>query len=304
MTTAPARRGFTLVELLVVVALLALLAALSAGAYFRIQASEKNRAAEATLSKLNTLHDRRWKAVLDTASQDALQSKIPDLVVQFAGGDKDRARAVWTYMRLKNEFPTTRAEAVTDVVIPGTAVVVLQHRKIFDQLPNSGTPEEQSAACLYLALTATGNRGETVAGDGLEQQTADINLTGGGSARVFVDPWAQPIIYFRMGFAPELNLPPYIRSGVQNRDLCDPLGKLTQAQGTWTAASLNLFWAAMAQNHIGAGTVVPATYPIPSQNWVPTAVSAGPDKAFGAPTYFDGDNLVGFRLRREGNRGD
>jgi prepilin-type N-terminal cleavage/methylation domain-containing protein len=310
MTAAPARRrGFTLVELLVVVLLIATLAAISVGAFFRVQAAEKNRATEATLSKIQTALNRAWSADLDNA-----KDTVPPEIVLFAGNDKDRARVIWSYMKLKNDFPTTCQEARSPVVIPG--VYTLPAKQVFlQQLPNVPLPTKpddaaaQSAACLYVALNSTGIRGEVVGTDGLNQQTADVVLPGGTAAnKVYVDAWGKPIAFVRMAFPDEVNGPPYTRGGVVNRDPCDPLGKLTQGSGGWGAPQLNIFWQAIVTNHVGAGSLPfpPAAYPMPPnaqvRSWIATTVSAGPDGDWS--NYFDGDNLVGYRIRREGARGD
>lgn len=319
MTTAPARRrGFTLVELLVVVALLAVLAAISAGAFFRVQAAERVRATEATLSKLQTGINRKWSAVLDTA-----KDTIPAEIVTFAGGDKDRARVIWTYMRLKNEFPTTFQEARNSVTIPG--YYELKPRSVFVQpllidkslpdLPLPQTPEDaakQSAACLYLTLTATASRGEAMDLDGLNQQTGTVTFPGAvpDSLPVFVDAWGKPIAFFRMAFPNEVQGPPYTRAGAKFMDPCDPLGKLVTAGGTWSPNTLATFWTVITRNHVGVVPPLPggppATYQFPPagaiQNWVATTISIGPDEEWS--NFFDGDNLVGYRIRREGAQGN
>ena len=317
MTTAAARRrGFTLVELLVVIALIVVLAALTAGAVFRVQASEKNRATEATLSKIETGINRKRTAVLDDAADDYRLDKIPPALVAFAGNDKDRARVLWTYMKLKNEFPTTVLEAKTPVTIPGAASIPA--RTVFAQLPNVPLPTNdeqaarQSAACLYLSLTAAAVRGEVMSLDGLNQQVADLPLDpanpGAGTARMFVDAWGGPIAFLRMASPEEVQYPPYVRGGVANKDPCDPQGKLVLGTGGWGTAQLTLFWTSVTSNMYGAGTVFPATYPTPPaqpvRNWVMTTISAGPDGTFGGSFVPDSDELVGYRIRREGARGD
>jgi prepilin-type N-terminal cleavage/methylation domain-containing protein len=341
------RRAFTLVELMLVVALMAVLVALSTGAYFRIRASELVRATEATESKLNTLLDKRWKAVRTQATDDLNANTPASLAVMaFAGNDKDRARVVMTYLKLKNEFPTTVAEACAPIKI-GT-VVVYQPRSVFTSQFGApditgtppmglGTPEE-SAALFYLAITATGNRGETAGPDGTANQTGDVNITftpvGGTQTskpmRAYMDSWGNPIIFVRQAYQPELNSPPYVQAGVLARDMADPPIRTGQ-QGklmTWTPAGLTAFWAIVSANQyqysgFPNATSFPTTggYPADTSgawNWVPTVISAGPNKNVVKPPtgtgnpwdstspdgLFGGDNIVSYRLRREGNRGD
>lgn len=325
--TVARRRGFTLVELMLVVALMAVLVALSTGAYFRIRASELVRATEATESKLNTLMDKRWTAIRDQADTD-LKTNTPAVavVLQFAGNDKDRARTIWTYLKFKNEFPTTIAEACNPVTLP-TGFVVFTPRSVFTSQFGVGAaglptpPPEESAAVFYLALTATGNRGETVGPDGTQQQTGDVSITFTPPAgtqtskpmRAYMDSWGNPIMFVRMASPDEVNASPYIRAtGNTNRDFLDPMAKLLTPSATWTAppstpspnSMLDLFWAKVMQNHIsaGVGTSNLTTYSNPSRNWVPTVISMGPNKKWDG--FFDQDNIVSYRLRREGNRGD
>ena len=73
----PHRAGFTLIELLVVIALIATLAALSAGAFFRVRAGQLKSASEATLVKLNTALDNRWKAIQESVNEDARKNQGP-----------------------------------------------------------------------------------------------------------------------------------------------------------------------------------------------------------------------------------
>lgn len=322
MTTARTRRrGFTLIELLVVMSIIALLAALSAGTYFRIYGAEKVRATNALGTKLNSALDRRWEAVNRTASQDHQNGTIPPQIVAFAGNDRDRARVIWTYMQQKINFPTSFAEAKTDVILGG---YTLRHLRVFDQLPSAaGVPAEvQSAACLYLALTATGSRGDVVGTDGLEQQSTDLPIAT-GTVRVFVDAWDTPILFVRLAMPDEVNATPYLRARQSALDTArdpndpalgnPPVGSLARATASWTITgagnSLDTFWTAIAANHYGVGALIPATtYPTTgaalSRNWVTTVISAGPNKQWNGPFAPGSDDIISFRLRREGNRGD
>jgi len=326
MTTAPARRGgFTLIELLVVISIIAILAALSAGTYFRIQAAEKVRAMNATGTKLNGHLGSKWTAILDAAADDVSKGNMPQAVLTLAGNDRDRARTIWTYFKLKNEFPTTYAEAIGDVCPNPTqlaagdnrrgiwvwlplpqnnanpAVLVLPARTIFtaENLTQAATPEEQSAVCLYLALSKAGNRGETAEGDGLP--VTDMTI-GGVSRRVFVDPWDSPIAFSRMSYVGEVNTQEYVRAGAGARDPLDPNARLVAFNTTWTTVQRDYFWTLATSNHI-TGTGIPVPY-VSTLNWSAAVISAGPNRQWDGLFAPDSDNVVSYRLRREGNRGD
>lgn len=322
----PRRGAFTLVEVLVVVSILAILAALATAAFYRVRASQSISASEATINKLESGLGRKWSAVLDNAKQ----AGIPDGLVTFAGNDRDRARVLYTYLLLKNEFPTTFGEAgvggsyntglpmnpqATALTVPGYGTVAALPGKaayaapVFDYLRRNypsqavtvtfGNTAEDSAALLYQALTATGTRGETMTGDGLQGQvgqvTVSIQVNGSAPGTpltlpAYIDAWGQPISFSRHTFLPELNGREFSKAkqpaaqGGPFRDPIDPFGKLvtptpgsnnTPAVGVWTVGSganysLKQFWAAL--------------YPAPSPHWAY-------DGAF--PTEYKADGIPG-----------
>src|SRR5262249_16338592 len=101
-------------EVLVVVGILAILAALVASAVFRVLESQKENLSEATVRTLAQELDRHWQAVVNQANKEV----IPDWVKDFAGraanapNYEQRARVLWIKLRLKQEFPMNFAEAV------------------------------------------------------------------------------------------------------------------------------------------------------------------------------------------------
>ena len=321
-TMATTRRGgFSLIELLTVISILALLMAISAGAYFRIRSAQDQTNTEATMSKINTGMDKKWKAVLDQSTEEVKQEQIPEVQVLIANlnGNKDLARTIWAYIRMRSEFPTTFREAQTPLVV---GFVTFQPRKIFlpPALPLWSTVpavpvEEQSAACLYIALTQSGNRGETFGGDGTGNQARDLNLTGAPAGtlpvKVYMDSWNKPLAFCRMGYSAEVQNPPFSKvptpaaPAVALRDPFDPTGQIVRyaAANALNAASLASFWSELNKYHMTIGGVSPAPALYAPQNWVPTTISAGRNQVFGAGIGTD-DDLLSYRLRREGTKGD
>jgi prepilin-type N-terminal cleavage/methylation domain-containing protein len=298
------RGGFTLVELLVVILLIVILAALSAGAFFKVQAAQRVGATEATIRKLQIGLDARWKDVLHDA-----RKTVPDPIVTLAGGDRDRAIAIWTYAKLKNEFPENFTEATTTIIFATAPPVTLQPRQVFATVAGKPEPDPrlQSAALFYAALTQTGGGGATFDLDGVAQQ---VGTTPSGHT-VFVDSWGTPITFVRWAGPPEVQNEPYARANtIQTRlgpfwtkNPLDPSGKLLM---TPDPHPLNA-WA-QTPNRVIAMNALGIDFT--QDNLVPTLISAGPDKEWGLDIYgansadAGSDNVVGYRLRREGAQGN
>ncbi len=348
------RRGFSLIEVLVVISIIGVLAAISAGAMFRLRAAQTASNTEGTLSKLHGLMMDRWHASLDRAKKT-----VPSDLVDRCGGDKERAVAIWTYAVLKNDFPTTFAEANAKIDLGGNAV--LQPLGIFKPISKpttaylatqTPTVQQQSAALFYAAITQGSGGGSAAGLEGSNQQVGKTDVVDTAATAqnaniplsVYKDGWGTPVLFVRHASGGELNAPPYARANTVKvsqpnqavkvaslnvLNMLDPQARIS----VWTGMSdPNPWLAAMQlsplmrndtflQNQFSQGLGVTSTDPMDlmvmqafgpissGTNVLPTLVSAGANKKFGADplniTADDSaDNVLSYRLRREGDRGN
>src|SRR5262245_16835251 len=138
----PARGGFTLVELMVVVAIIAILLSLGAAAFLKARDAQLRRNSEQVVITTSDGLYRQWRSALDTARAE----QPNDYELWLANGEDRRARVIHVLAALRREFPTTFDEARLD---PTYA----------KQLPAAGnggrSSEDEASACLYLALKKT-----------------------------------------------------------------------------------------------------------------------------------------------------
>ncbi|MDB5313846.1 MAG: prepilin-type cleavage/methylation protein [Gemmataceae bacterium] len=293
---SPRRVGFTLIELLVVIAILALLAAITAAAVNRVRAGQMAKTTEQTVGKLQIAIDQQWKAVIDKCKQDQVQGKIPSAVVAICDGDLDRAASLWTYANLKRAFPQTFQEAKWSFVINGATV--LQPRTTFGQVPNTNTgyPDGEAAALLYLILNEGANGGANSMTDDVTASAQMDLLVGSANFRVYKDAYGNMIPFVRFFQTTEINSAPFVNAKDPSKDPIDPRGKLYNQSGTWTAA--NQTAALVALNTAGPAVAFDAT------NKMITVISYGPNKTFENNPLGTTDDVYGYRLRRLGKQGD
>ena len=322
MTTRQARRaGFTLVEMLVVISIIAILAAISVGAFFLVRGSSEKNAAEATLNKLHSTFDVKYKAVLDDAKKT-----VPDALVVACGNDKDRALVVWTLAKLKNEFPQTKAEATATYMLPGGKLApraVFAAATTINLTPPPGyNPADVAAfnaaavssALMHAALTATGGGGTMGGSEGLQQQVGSAP----NGVPYFRDSWGMPIGFLRDATNTEIQ-PPIPPSGAAspnsyfkaNRAIVGGTPFYVNTPFDPRARMVDLPANISYRKIYGPLLGMAAANPVEFNNFnrMPTFYSAGPNKEFGTnPVSLTQDesldNLFSYRLRREGARGE
>jgi Tfp pilus assembly protein PilE len=303
------RRGFTILELLLVCAIIMILMGLTLGAVMRYKDVQQKLNSQLTLQKVDSMLHEHWSAVV-TAARD---EQIPQTIINMAGGTgflaQKRARVIYIKFRLTQEFPVSYQE----VTSPQTGLPVkVSYANAVQGAPTSaqGTMGHkfniESAACLYLALQQSRNGTNTNVDTVLTSREVKTATSGSNSIKYIVDDWGSPIVLFRWPYNntdPDLNPP---TNANQNNDLQDPEGLLSG--GGWPGQALF--------NKICHPTS-------PSKRLDPTVASAGRDGYFGVDKV-DGspygslsppqwmqttsnqhtfDNLYSYRLRKTG-RGD
>jgi prepilin-type N-terminal cleavage/methylation domain-containing protein len=266
----PARRGFTLVEMLVVLAIIVVIASLGLGAFFKARDMQMKRNTEATIQVCNGGLTGQYSAVLDTAKTESINPTAQAL----SGGDDRRARVIHILMALKREFPTSFAEARAG----GNQAYV---RALQNAKPGR-SPEEEASACLYLALK------QRRRGVDFDPETAlskvELRDTFGDGIKEIVDGWGRPIYLVRWpSNVPALNpAGPQAFNPANPSDKEDPEGVLTKADWLAQTPLVNAFNQAVGYPLGGAGK---------QYNLTPVIMSKGANGV-----AFDNDDIYSFQL--------
>ncbi|MFO0823511.1 MAG: prepilin-type N-terminal cleavage/methylation domain-containing protein [Gemmataceae bacterium] len=290
-TTQRPRRGFSLVEILVVLSIIAILASLSMAAYMRIRTLQNVRTSEDVVSKVQLGLDNQVKIIADNVRLDKASPEYVGLL-PFCDNDPDRTTSLLLYCRLRQAFPSP-----SDIALPAPTPVIFTVNAIpfrrpvaFDRIAGASDPDPNkiSAAILFVALSARTQGGNTLAVDeGLAGAQLDLPVQSGGTVRVFKDGFGNPVPFVRFLESTELDTDPRftnLKSG--NKDPFDVWGKLNG----WTNAANK----GSAQTSVGVA--------FNGRNKAITAFSYGQNKT-PDPILGTLDDIMGYRLRAVGQKG-
>ncbi len=294
------RPGFTLIEILVVLAIIGVLAALTVGTIKGVADGQKKSSTEQTLRKVDSSLKQQYEAVVKQAGTEV----PPPGIVNMAGGDPRRAQVIWVKLRLKQEFPQSYAEGKNAIVGPAKYPFTLQplYATALSKVAAGSGGNTESAACLLLALQRVRSGAKLNPDDLGSGAVKDTNNDG---LKEIVDDWGLPVKFVRWP-APTA---PYVASGElddlltnanpnasKRPDPLDPEGLLLNPlwnNGQDYSQQLGVYWFEQLLHPVRVyGNNLYPHY------LIPVIYSAGRNGV-----YDDNDDVLSFRLRT-GARGD
>ncbi|MFN0198824.1 MAG: type II secretion system protein [Planctomycetaceae bacterium] len=185
------RNGFTMIEILVVVGIIALLAALSLMAFRGFVGNARVKATQVTVKKIDEIMHKRMQAFNRWIESQAVEAPgRPDYVhdtdyayLSATPGDEDFRDQALVLAR-KNRFREFFPQQFSDVPAGGS-------------FPPAGfTTANQNAECLYYIIMNAQTFGGEAVDDGafIDAEYADAD---GDGLMEFVDNWNNPIRYYR-----------------------------------------------------------------------------------------------------------
>jgi prepilin-type N-terminal cleavage/methylation domain-containing protein len=280
--------AFTLIEILIVLTIIAVLMAISAGVYFQVMATQENSATATMVTKVQNALTLQYAKVKQLAESETLPPPAANAnllgiynntVLPAAGNDPVRARVIWVKLKLQRAFPMTFNEALNPTIPQSLFTQQLNLAGITG--PFTGPPGVENSACLLLALQQNVSGG--VSADEVSKLSVRPFATGNGtSINALVDPFHLPLAFCRWptGYT-VLNPGGNPQSGFNDPE--DRLGTLTDP--TWVNSSGALFSGNPLNLHPVQASL--------SYKLQPVVVSVGRDKLLGLnPTNFANDGTA------------
>jgi prepilin-type N-terminal cleavage/methylation domain-containing protein len=289
------RRGFTLAELLVTITIIAILAAMMAGAVVMARGSAREAATKATIAKLHNIIMAQWESYRTRRVPIDTTGLSPYVAAQR------RLNCLRDLMRM--EMPERWSDVTTDPLVFGTSpntysisrpAISSAYRQQYltrkNALVSGGMSDADAtkalnqyapAKCLYLIVTMAGGE------DARHQFHENEIARDADGSYMFVDGWGHPIYFLR--WAPGFNdsdLQPVVLTFDQQTAGAQWMDQATQDQKDLAAQQdhdpfdprkvdmRNMSQAASATNYPRGWRLVPLIY------------SAGPDGEYGVA--FDG----------------
>jgi prepilin-type N-terminal cleavage/methylation domain-containing protein len=309
------RRAFTLIELMVVIAIIALLVALSAGAVMRYLTTQKGNVTETTIAKIDSELKKARKKVIDQARNESIPAIIDSTF--FCNGDVALQRVIYIKLKLMQQFPMNFTEAINGPQITTSSGIVSilgpepayvhylgQYSGVVAK-PGVPPASYESAACLLMALQLDRSRMSLQ----MDQIGSDQIKTLQNGLPYLSDGWEQPLAFYRWptnnSEVDALNKAQANTAAAVKRDAEDPEGKLFDPSWRTPGNTGPTIFSSNVHDITNSRYLVPVIASSgPNKKIGITAVNApGPDGMANDPTGDANDNLYNFRLTL-GGKGD
>jgi prepilin-type N-terminal cleavage/methylation domain-containing protein len=298
MRTSESRPGFSLIEMMVVMTIIVVLAAIATGVYFKFIDVQQGNNTNTQLNKVHSILLQRMKTENDLIKSEIKAGKA-NALLPLTNNDPRVAEVLYAKLRMRQAFPMNFAEALNLKLPLGTTTVQsplppistyvnrLKEWKVFNPpypaaVPNDATdPYVESAACLLLALQRGTSGGGVDTEDLGGAATADLTYkyvdTGSGAAvtttvKGLVDGFGSPLVFCRWP-TDCTELTPNLFPGINN-DVGDPEGQLLKLPATPAGTSTRDAFMTLCHK-------LPPATASQSYKLTPIIVSIGQDKRLG-----------------------